>query len=249
MDNAYDSIAEDWADRQKKGKSLGHYFLEKPAMHENLPDLQGKSVLCLGCGSGEECGYFLKQGAVKVVGVDSSRGLIEKARLSYPEAEFFHKDMRSLDLPGFHFDFVYSSLAMHYIEDWREVFSGVHRVLKAGGMLLFSTHHPVKWGALVAKSSKGVEVLMGYRRTNEGQEIMGDYLNERKIVENIRKDLRIEHFHKPISVMVKSIVSSGFEIMALLEPQPIESAKIENLGFYEAHKKIPLFIIFKLRKK
>jgi len=43
------------AERMRSGKNLSHDFLEKPAMYKKLPNLKDKNVLCIGCGSGEEC--------------------------------------------------------------------------------------------------------------------------------------------------------------------------------------------------
>ena len=45
------------------------------------------------------------------------------------------------------------------------------------------------------------------------------------------------------------ILKSGFEIMACVEPRPINSAKNIDYGFWEKSIKIPLFVIFKLKKK
>src|SRR5580693_730079 len=36
-------------------KSVYHSLYEKPAMYKLLPDLHGKTILSIGCGSGEDC--------------------------------------------------------------------------------------------------------------------------------------------------------------------------------------------------
>ncbi|MEK6898959.1 MAG: class I SAM-dependent methyltransferase [Nanoarchaeota archaeon] len=41
------------------------------------------------------------------------------------------------------FDIVFASLALHYLRDWNKVFSEVSRVLKRGGIFIFSTGNPV----------------------------------------------------------------------------------------------------------
>jgi len=48
--------------------------------------------------------------------------------------------------------------------------------------------------------------------------------------------------------MIKEILNSGFKIVDFIEPKPINSAKNKDRRFWEIHRKIPLFIIFELRK-
>lgn len=80
--NDYDAYAESIAKQLRAGKQKPHTFIEKPAMHALLPDLKGKKVLCVGCGTGEECGELLGRGAI-VEGIDVSQTSIELARTAY----------------------------------------------------------------------------------------------------------------------------------------------------------------------
>ena len=64
----------------RSGKNIAHKFLEKPAMYKKLPDLKDKSILCIGCGTGEECEHLKSLGAKRVVGIDISKGLIDFAK-------------------------------------------------------------------------------------------------------------------------------------------------------------------------
>ncbi|MEX0636888.1 MAG: hypothetical protein WD135_08970, partial [Ferruginibacter sp.] len=47
-------------------KGLGHSHLEKPAMYSNIGCVAGKTILCIGCGAGEECAHLISLGAKKV---------------------------------------------------------------------------------------------------------------------------------------------------------------------------------------
>ncbi len=67
-------------------------------------------------------------------------------------SEMNHKPMDSrlqmgdeATISGNSFDFIYSSLAFHYANDWDHLLVGIRHVLKPGGTLLFSTHHPGYW--------------------------------------------------------------------------------------------------------
>jgi 2-polyprenyl-3-methyl-5-hydroxy-6-metoxy-1,4-benzoquinol methylase len=107
--DAYNKHAKSWADSKQNIKdsiSIFHVFLEKPALYGKLPDLKGKFVLCVGCGSGEEVEHLNSLGAKKVVGIDISLGLIEIAKKNYPNLEYHTMDAENLDFPKETFDLV-----------------------------------------------------------------------------------------------------------------------------------------------
>ncbi|MBU2567031.1 hypothetical protein KKG46_05765, partial [Patescibacteria group bacterium] len=62
-----------------KNDSIYHSLYEKPAMYSLLPSLKGKTVLSLGCGSGEDSHHLQKKGAKKSVGIDITNKLIDIA--------------------------------------------------------------------------------------------------------------------------------------------------------------------------
>jgi len=248
---SYNDYAKRWAEKIRSGENLAHKYLEKPAMYKKLPDLKGKSILCIGCGTGEECKYLKNLGAAKVVGIDISEGLIEVAKQSYPDIEFMVMDMENIDLPASSFDFAYSSLTLHYVKDWTNTLQSISRVLKLGGILLFSTHHPIKWGAEVKRSEDKDSFFMGYTKykKTEEYEIFGDYLNTRKINDIWFGEFEVTYYHKPLSSIIGDILKSGFEILDFVEPKAVEEAKEEKFNFWQIHQKIPLFMVFELRKK
>lgn len=219
-------------------------------MYGKLPNLTGKSVLCVGCGSGEECEYISKQGAEKVVGIDISDKFVQIAKNSYPNLDFLVRDIEQLDFPDQSVDFVYSSLVMPHLGEWTKALENIHRVLKDNGTFLFSTHHPIKWAAQVEKDLEKSSYKMGYLKYKKGQDykIYGDYLNTRELSDTWFGEIEVTFYSRPISVLMKDIRDSGFEIVDFLEPKAIQEAKENHPDFYEIHQKIPMFIIFELRK-
>lgn len=248
---SYDNYADKWAKKQRESSNAAHVFLEKPAMYSKLGNLKGLSILCLGCGSGEECEYLLKQGAAKVAGIDLSKGLIEKARYAYPGVDFQVMDMEKLKFIDASFDLVYSSLALHYLKDWKDVLSSVRRVLKPGGRFLFSTHHPLAWGSQFIQNENQTTDILGYKRDKKTNklEVYGDYLSSRKIKDTWFGELTVVYYNRPISDMFRQIREGEFEVVDLLEPKATEGAKKARPDFYEIHQKLPLFLVFELRKK
>lgn len=247
---SYNNYTTKWAEKLHSGKNKAHQYLEKPAMYKKLPCLRGKSVLCVGCGTGEECSYLAERGAKKVVGIDISANLIDYAKQSYPKLEFQVMDMENIQFPDESFDYIYSSLTLHYVEDWVKPLKEIRRVLKPKGIFLFSTHHPIKWGAEKSTGTGRKTFLMGYSKNKEDQSciIYGDYLNTRKIKDIWFDEFEVSYYHKPISSVIKDIINSGFKIIDFIEPKPVDSARRNEKLFWEIHQKIPLFMIFELRK-
>jgi ubiquinone/menaquinone biosynthesis C-methylase UbiE len=239
------------AEKMRSGKNIKHTFLEKPAMYKKLPNLKDKTVLCIGCGTGEECEHIKSLGAKRVVGIDISKERINFLKKSNPDLEFHTMDMEKMDFLDNSFDFIYSSLALHYSKDWTKILNKVHKFLKKDGSFLFSTHHPIKWGAEINKLIDKDSFLMGYKKSENGVgKVFGDYLTIRKINDVLSKDLKVSYYHRPISAMIRDIIKSGFIISDFIEPKPLKSVikEKEKPDFYKIYSKIPLYMIFELRK-
>ncbi len=247
---SYNKYAKKWAKQIRAGGNSGHKYLEKPAMYAKLPNLKNKSVLCIGCGSGEECDYIKSLGVKKIIGIDISKGLIDYAKKNYPDIEFYVMDMEKLDFPKSSFDFVYSSLVFHYLKDWTKALKSIYKVLKNNGILLFSTHHPMKYGAEKKRFKDKRSILIGYIKYNDKKryKTYGDYFSTRKIKDLWFNEFEISYFHRPLSSIIREILNSGFKIIDFIEPKPIDSAKSKDRMFWEIHRKIPLFMIFELKK-
>jgi SAM-dependent methyltransferase len=118
---------------------------EWPALRAMLPEIQGKSVLDLGCGYGWFCRWAAEAGAASVLGVDVSEKMLAQARSMGNQAtvDYTRLDLEQLALPPASYDLVYSSLAFHYVEDFTTLLAAIRRGLKPGGKLVFSIEHPV----------------------------------------------------------------------------------------------------------
>ena len=118
---------------------------EWPALRALLPDLHGLRVLDLGCGFGWFCRWAREQGAAYVLGLDVSGRMLERARTSTEGGGIVYDraDLERVELAPASFDLVYSSLALHYLEDLDRLLAQVHRALVGGGRLVFSVEHPI----------------------------------------------------------------------------------------------------------
>jgi SAM-dependent methyltransferase len=252
---SYNKNAHRWASLQKSAKRLTHTYIEKPAVYGQLPtELRGLSILCEGCGSGEECAFLAEKDAL-VSGLDISDELIKIARYSVPGVDFCVGDQENLPYSDESFDIVFSSLVIHYSNDWGRVMSEAYRVLKHGGTFVFSTHHPVRWGAEASKTDGAESFLMGYTKEESAHEgdpirytVHGDYLTERRVQSRLIGSIDIQYTHLPISSIIRLIQDSPFESFTMQEPTPILECKDTHPSLFEIHTKIPLFIVCTLTK-
>lgn len=114
-------------------------------------DLKGASVLDYCCGDGKFSQRLARLGA-RVVGVDISARLIEKARASASKMgmdgsspRFMVGDAHHTPFDDNSFDFVFGNGALHHL-DLDKAYAEIARVLKPGGKAVFMEpmyHHPL----------------------------------------------------------------------------------------------------------
>ncbi|MDH6299946.1 methyltransferase domain-containing protein [Polynucleobacter sphagniphilus] len=91
-----------------------------------LPDLNGKTVLDLGCNSGFFSGYALFSGASKAVGMDFNKNSIDDARSKFPGCSFLEADFENI--PPEKYDVVLLLSAIHYAADQENL---IHSIMKS----------------------------------------------------------------------------------------------------------------------
>lgn len=94
----------------------------------------GQDILDLGCGTGTLTAEMAAGGA-RVLGVDSSAEMVEKAKGQYPQLPFAQQDATRLPYENA-FDTVFSNAVFHWIDDQPALLAGICRALKPGGRLI-----------------------------------------------------------------------------------------------------------------
>lgn len=246
--NDYDK----WAQiRQKEliaGEKLPHRFVEKPAMKKLLPNLKGKKILLLGCGTGEECKMLADFGALDMVGVDLSKESIRLAQETYPKVKFAVGDMHNLKFNNESFDFVYSSLTIHYSSDPKTVYKEIYRVLKPGGSLQFSVGHPVRWASERTAIDGATCKILGYSEDANKPRLYGNYSSFRQYDETFPSGEVLQFWIAPPSTHFGLLREVGFIVDSFVETRAIEECKDIDEYYYLRHHEFPQFSIFVAKK-
>lgn len=226
------------------------YTIEWPCVQQLLPELRGKRILDVGCGTGIFTFLLEQYFPEKVVGLDFSEGMLnaarEKGRERRSHADFLQGDAVHLaDYFEEPFDLVFSSTTTHYIQDLKPLFEQIKAVLKPGGVCILSMIHPV-YSAQYPIDQNGVF---------PGEEDwVVRYLDRRRrayiqpwIEYNEDFENRLSRsFHHTFGDYINAILAEGLRIQEIREPMPPEHWKISAYGRYNNFIETPTFMVLKL---
>lgn len=228
----YDAMAEAYDAAVVEGARPYNSLYERPAIISMLPEIVGKRVLDVGCGSGPLSALLVARGATEVVAFDASPRMIGRAQ----EKEIEHASFRVADLArpldflaDRSFDMAVASLVMHYLHDWVGPLRELRRVLKPGGELILSTHHPASDIKLSATANYFQTELVHERWNLDGEEF------------------DVHFWRRPLTAMFAAFEQAGFSVHTFLEPQPLPECRTQFPQAWEVLSTKPAFAFFKLR--
>ena len=242
MNNEYDNerFFEEYAKmpRSKDGLSAaGEWRQLKPL----FPPLVGKTVLDLVCGYGWHCSFAAEQGAVKVLGLDLSRKMIEEAKRRNAEKRIEYRvcGIEEYEYPENKWDCVVSNLALHYIADLDKIFQKVYQTLKPGGNFLFNIEHPV--------FTAGVGQDWVY--TAEGKPQYWPIDNYFIPGERSTHFLGCEVVkqHHTLTQIMMGLLDNGFELEAVKEAEPPE--EMMHIPGMKDELRRPMMLLVKAKKR
>ena len=202
-------------------------YYERPTLLKLLPDVSSKRVLDAGCGSGWLCEYLVSRSAY-VTGVDVAPEMIEMARrrlgtaVDVVEANLeepldFAKDAA--------FDLVISSLALHYLKDWRVFFTEIRRILVDGGRLVFSVLHPFNPQAFEKR-----------------KEYFATELYDHRCSTGFDSPIDLPLYRRSLTEILLPLGETGFLIEGVVEPTPTEECEEHHPEFHQRLRERPLFL-------
>ncbi|AVX03141.1 2-polyprenyl-6-hydroxyphenol methylase [Maritalea myrionectae] len=204
---------------------------ERPNSIELMGDVKGLTVLDAGCGGGKHCADLLAKGA-NVHGFDMSEKMLAFAEEALGDRVSLKKANLAEPLPyeDTQFDRILCALALHYVEHWQTPLSEFHRLLKPGGEVVISTHHPFMDHELAGGENYFAHTLI----EDSWDKPDGT--------------LYVRYWRRPLTQMFEEIKAAGLQIDRIKEPMPLPETEAQ---FPNAYKKLttqPRFIFLVLKK-
>lgn len=200
----------------------------------------GKRVLEVGCGGAQASIAFAERGAV-VTAVDFAASEIEfageLAREHRVSVEFHQRDMTDLSpVADASQDVVFSAYAFNYVDDLAACFREVCRVLKSGGLFVWSGAHP-----------------FGHAVDPDTLRLNRSYFETGKTVLGEETGCAFASVHRTVSDYFNLLVETGFVVERMVEPDSRQRYPYDPwYGLWgngpERLRLFPATIIFKSRK-
>ena len=226
-------------DRSRFGlKAAGEWRTLEPM----LPDFTGRDVLDLGCGYGWHCAYAAEHGARSVLGLDLSEKMLAVAQKEHaaPPIEYCRMAMEDADFADGSFDVALSSLAFHYVADFGALVRKTAHWLRPGGDFVFSCEHPV----FTAEGSQD------WCRDENGKIL--HFPVDNYYMEGERQAVflgeRVTKYHRTLTDYVGALLSNGFMLTGLAEPQPPQEM-IDAIPGMADELRRPMMLILAAKKQ
>lgn len=170
--------------------------------------------------------------------MDISEKMLEIAKTESADEKITYLNMSMTDIEtlGEKFDFIYSSLAFHYIENFNSFAKAMYNSLNDGGQLLFSQEHPIITATVDGKGHFNKD-----KNDNRISYTFSDYHRTGKRVITWYVD-GVVKYHRTFSDIMNALANAGFIIE---HPEPWAIEKLPTMA--KEYIK-PNFLIVKARK-
>ncbi len=147
--------------------------VEERYVEQLLGEVEGKDVLDVGCGTGRWLKLIAAGGTRKLIGIDSSSAMLDRAKTKLGSAaDILLGDCCALPIPASSVDIVIASFVLSYLESLENFAAELRRVTRAGGRILVTDLHPQTayscgWKRGFRSKSGSVELQTHYRTLQE----------------------------------------------------------------------------------
>lgn len=146
MREAFEQAADHYDEVAVLQREVGSRLLERLELFRHQP----QQILDIGAGTGFcSLGLAKHYGKARIISLDIAHGMVRLARNRFPKLSrrfrghgFVCGDAEILPFASDSFDLLFSNLTLQWCTDLEQAFREFRRVLKPGGLLLFSTLGP-----------------------------------------------------------------------------------------------------------
>lgn len=230
-DHIYDELADSYARSSASGPPNALY--DRPTILGLLGPLRDRHVLELGCAAGHLTRDLVAAGA-QVTALDKSEPMVAHARAlvdgsARVEVADLNQPLRMVESRSM--DLATASLVLHYLPDWRGVLSEIHRVLRPGGALVLSVHHPIT----------------GWLRSDRADYHRVELIEEDWDVDGVRTTAQM--WRRPVSAVFTPLLEQGLVIDAVHEPEPgFDENDVPDERMRQALNASPVFLYVRARR-
>jgi len=237
----WNDFAEEMGKAYTSEGDLNRIYLLNPAIIKLVGDLKDKVVLDAGCGEGYLSRIMIENGA-KVTSFDFSPKMVEVAERKSKglDIEIFQGDFQELKtIKDDCFEVVVSNMVIHDLPNHTKAINEAYRVLKPGGVFVFSILHPCfdtpdsGW----VRDSKGTKL---YWKVSK-------YFDQGRYELTSSNGSRILMFHRTLESYFKTLRQCGFIVDEIVEPEPSSDA-VEAHSDFINYKKMCHFLVIKAIK-
>ncbi|WP_375749117.1 class I SAM-dependent methyltransferase [Vibrio sp. HN007] len=231
MSEMYTKYASNYGEAVKGNIYNAH--LERPSTIALLDDVKNKDVLDMGCGSGIYADWFTRNAAKKVTCLDRSPEMVALVKENHGEKVHAYVQDISEGLPvesDNSADVIICPLVLHYIKDLKPVFKDIFRVLKPGGYMVFSTHHP----------------FVDFEYSTSGNYFECERVDDEW--NTIGKPVKVSFYRRSLTELCEAVTSSGLVISTINEGKVDEQVKEMCESTYNRLRTNPNFLFVRCEK-
>lgn len=221
-----------WAPTYDDQRNNAILFLEERTLLPIFVNsvLPGMSIADFGCGTGRHIFHCLDQGAIQIVGIDSSAHMLSLAR-SNPDitkATFVQARIEEIPFNDSQFDLGLAALVLSHLNNICDVIRELARVLRPNGTLIISDLH---W----------TFNERGWHRTFKSG-----------LAPSIR--LAVQNYSHNLDEYRNAFKDAHLDVVKMIEPKIDNSIRqfFVNAGMtrtYEKHEGQPLLVVFQVQKR
>ena len=247
--SAWDELSAFWDERMEAGTTWQRHLIQ-PSVERLLQLGPGERVLEIACGNGEFARRMSELGG-KVVAVDFSEGMLERARAHGGDVDYRHTDamaegaLLALGEPG-SFDAVVSNMAIMDMESIEPMVAASSRLLTPAGRFVFSTLHP----AFNSGDVRPTVELDVEGRTTEIYSVKVSSYSRPSVGKGVAipgQPVEQWYFHRPLWMILEPFFDQGFALDGLEEPLVgPEHGKSGTPGY--VYTQLPGVLVARLRR-